>query len=187
MDAETKLARDWLRARGTTTMGMTDKAIRGLYADMIEKVGPSEAELFFFEHAGFSFDPKTETPDEGRWGCARSLAAAESRLKAGPFYVDHEPDSEPWDADVEWDGPVWVVSLYRVDGSAEPELLGSLGGVGCEDGDPYLRVVAAQLADEYLPADVNAFDVVESMGPEAYPNQRFADGVCAAWNANQKI
>ena len=107
---------------------------------------------FFREHAGFGYNPATETPEQGRERCARELADAEARLKAGPYYVDHEPDDVPWDGDVPWAGPVWIVRLWSVAGTGEPELIGSLGSVACDDGDPYLRVVAAQLAAEHLPA-----------------------------------
>ena len=32
---------------------------------------------FFFTHAGYSYDPKTETPEQGRAKCAQRLAEAE--------------------------------------------------------------------------------------------------------------
>jgi hypothetical protein len=110
-----------------------------------------EALRFFMDHAGYSYDPATETPFQGRWRTAKALTDAERRLKAGPFYVTTEPDDMPWDADVPWDGPVLVVTLWSVDGSDTPTMLGSLSGIGAYEGDPYLRVVAAELADEYLP------------------------------------
>ena len=34
-------------------------------------------QLFFYENAGYSYDPKTETPEQGRIRCARDLADAE--------------------------------------------------------------------------------------------------------------
>lgn len=110
----------------------------------------TEAERFFYEHAGWSWDPATETEEEGRLRCARELAAAEARLKAGPFYVGWVPDDVPWDGDVPYDGPLWIVQLWSVADSAGPELLGAIGSVAEEDGGPYLRVVAAELADQYI-------------------------------------
>jgi hypothetical protein len=104
------------------------------------------AERFFYEHAGYSHDPRTETAEQGRVSTARALAAAEARLKAGPYLVDHEPSPEPW----EGNGPSWRVRLFV--GSDELLLLGSVGAVECEENDPHMRVVAAELALEYLPA-----------------------------------
>lgn len=108
----------------------------------------NEAERFFYEHGNYSWKPKlVESEEEGKVRCARSLAAAERRLVAGPFYVTTDEDSDPWDGEVEWGGPVWVVSLWSVEGTSDRgNLVGSVGGVGCEAGDPYLRVIAAQLA-----------------------------------------
>lgn len=111
---------------------------------------PTEAEQFFYDNAGWSYDPATESEEEGRWRCARVLAEAEARLKAGPYFVDHEPDDLPWDGDVPYDGPLWIVTLYSVAGNLDGEILGSLSSVACEADDPYMRVVAAELASEWL-------------------------------------
>lgn len=113
----------------------------------------TETEQFFYDHAGTSYNPTIETQEEGRIRGARDLAAAEARVKAGPYYVDHSPDDEPWDGDVPYDGPLWNVDLYSVSDTDSPTLLGSLGSVACEEGDPYMRVVAAELALEHLPKD----------------------------------
>lgn len=111
----------------------------------------NEAEQFFYDHAGYSHDPKRETEEEGRVRCAVGLAAAEVRLKDGPYFIDMQPDPNGWDADVPYDGPVWVVTLYGVAGSLNSEHLGSLGGVAATGwSDPYVRVVAAELASEYI-------------------------------------
>lgn len=111
----------------------------------------NEAEQFFYDNAGYSYDPKTETKVEGRRRCAAALAAAERRLKDGPFFIDYEPDNEPWDGDVPYDGPIWYVGLYSVEGATDSRLLGGMGMVACEEGDPYMRVVAAELALEWIP------------------------------------
>lgn len=108
-------------------------------------------EQFFYDHAGWSYDPKTETERQGRERGAKSLAAAEKRLKDGPYYFTTEPDDVPWDGDLPYDGPLWIVSLWSVRGTASGELIGSIGSVACESGDPYMRVVRAELASEYIP------------------------------------
>lgn len=109
----------------------------------------SETEQFFYENAGFSYRPD-ETPEQGRARCARVLAMAEKKLIIGPYFVSHEPDDQPWDGDVPYDGPLWIVSLWNVADTTEPVRLASLSGVACEESDPYMRVVAAELAAEHL-------------------------------------
>lgn len=117
--------------------------------------GLTDHEYFFYLHAGYSYDPKTETAEEGRVRCARDLAAAETRLKDGPYFTTVEDDDLPWDGDEPYDGPIYVVTLYRYAAyHGDDEIIGSLGGVDCESvDDPYIRVVAAELALEHIPAD----------------------------------
>ena len=114
----------------------------------------SEAERFFYEHAPISYNPETETEESGRIRVARALAAAEERLKAGPYFVDVEPDTGPYEGDNGYDGPLWVVSLYSVEGATDAtdsRLIESLWNVACEtESDPYIRVVAAELADSSI-------------------------------------
>lgn len=117
-------------------------------------VSLTPAERFFYDNAGYAYDPANQTEEQGHIETARGLAHAESRFRNGPYYADVVPDDIPYDGDAPYDGPVWVVTLYRYSDGQEPdELLGSLGGVACEsDSDPYIRVVTAELAGEYLPA-----------------------------------
>lgn len=115
-----------------------------------EPVAPlSEREQFFYDHGGYSFKPGEETREQGRRRCARELAAAEQRLNDGPFFVAVERDPEPMEG--KSDEPQWIVGLFTVAGVSEPMCLGSLGAVDCPADDPYLRVVAADLADELIP------------------------------------
>lgn len=110
-----------------------------------------EAVSFFFQYGGLAYDPKTETAEEGRERHARETAAAEQRLKDGPYFIDVTPDDQPWDGDVAYDGPLWVVTLFSVEGVTDnPTIIGSVGSVACERDDTYMRVVAAELAREYL-------------------------------------
>jgi hypothetical protein len=113
--------------------------------------GPlTEAEAFFYEHAGWSYHPVTETPEEGRICCARELAEAERRLAEAPdieVVWDDDVYGEPSDG---YNGPVFVCTLYRVDDCHGRDVLASLCGIECEDGAPYMRVIEAELMDEYL-------------------------------------
>lgn len=109
------------------------------------------AERFMWEHAGWSYDPKRETSEEGRVRCARELAAAEQALKdAGweyevvndPFeYPGNAPrDVGPWSGIVLRDGGVlrYEFALWGID---TPSAEGDYG-----------RTVAAGLALEAMAA-----------------------------------
>lgn len=100
---------------------------------------------FFYEHAGYC-RMRTESEHEARERTARLLAAAEAALKSGPYFIGVSPDSEPWDGDTPWDGPVWTMTLYGVADGCEPVVIDSVSGIACESGDPHLRVLAAELA-----------------------------------------
>lgn len=108
------------------------------------KIVLSDAEQFFYDYAGYSHR-QDEPAYSGRARNAILLADAEAALKRSPdarAYWDRDP--EPWDGDVEWDGPVWACAILRDNG----ESLASLGGIACNDDDPYMRVVEAELASE---------------------------------------
>ncbi len=113
----------------------------------------NETEQFFYEYGGWADPP-------GREQCARDLAAAEARMRSGLFLVGIRDSQIPWDGDMPYDGPLYDVSLYRIDDAAhweEGELIASLGCCCAEsEEDPYLRVVAAELALEAIPVEVAA-------------------------------
>ena len=95
------------------------------------------AEQFFFDNAGYSYDPKVETPEQGRTRCAQRLAAAEEEADRCGWWVE-------WTDDGEEDGR-WCRPL-RDNNSA---ILNSLGGIDVCAG-PHARVVAAELAADDL-------------------------------------
>lgn len=47
---------------------------------------------WFFKHAGYSYDPKTETPNQGRWRCARKAVRCEREYYARDWTFTMEPD-----------------------------------------------------------------------------------------------
>ena len=50
--------------------------------------GMTQAEQFFYDNAGYSYDPKTETQENGRLRCAQAMAEAEAYVqKHGLEYV----------------------------------------------------------------------------------------------------
>jgi hypothetical protein len=107
----------------------------------------NETDQFFWDHAGWSYDPAAETSDHGKAFCAMSLASAERRLaRADDCEVTWEDDPHPWDGDTEWNGPVYVAVLRKGD-----DVIGVLGGIAMESlDDPYRRVIEAELALEYF-------------------------------------
>lgn len=137
--------------------------------------GLSEDERFFYDHAGYGYNPATETPEEGRKRCAMILRGAEREAQRRGWHVDWEVDEDPiLDDDVEREEPYdqYIAILRDEDGY----VLASLGSIDLGPGHclgydarphsfeggplvgeplrtvypPYVRVVEAELADEAL-------------------------------------
>lgn len=117
-----------------------------------------DAVAFFYEHAGYSYDPETETPEQGRQRSAELLAAAERDAVKRGYEIVWAVDDDPiWDDDVQretTDYDQYVCSVYDADGV----VLASLGSVDFGPGvtpesAPYGRVVAAEVALEAMHAD----------------------------------
>ena len=114
----------------------------------------NQTEQFFYDNAGYSYDPKTETKEKGRRRTAAFLAQAESKATEQGFsfqwrvdpYMDSSEfsdDPEPW--------ALWECLIHAPDGS----ILTGIGGIDFgRDGEPwgdnYRRVVEAELALESL-------------------------------------
>lgn len=123
----------------------------------------SEAAQFFYEHAGFSYDPKTETPEQGRARCAQHLAEAENLFLAAVRVADvgcaWEDDPQGFDdyradkkagrlADgIKKPKTIEIAFIWHRDEDGGETLLASLGGVW-DAGTDYRRVVRAELALE---------------------------------------
>src|SRR5262245_58257864 len=98
---------------------------------------------FFFRNAGYSYNPKNETRIQGRWRCARDLAAAEQHAARMGWTATWEWDAMEWDGE----GPAPHEVLGCVLKNADGEILASLWGIGDPSRD-YRRVVEAELAAE---------------------------------------
>lgn len=114
----------------------------------------NQAVAFFLENAGYSYDPKTETPLQGHKRGAKVLAKAEREAhQRGFFYrwsVDTSTDSSEFDdAPEPW--ALWQCAMYNEDGRIVNSLHAIDFGRGGEPwGDNYRRVVEAELAIDGL-------------------------------------
>lgn len=122
---------------------------------------------FFFEHAGYSYDPKTQTADDGRAECAEALAEAESVLleamrcaDVGCQWENDDPEllgyrkRNPWTPNEEMDGTDFrrsceQVCIWHRNEDGRCTYLASLGGI-TDATQAYRRVVRAELALEAL-------------------------------------
>lgn len=105
---------------------------------------------FFYQNAGYSWDPKTESREQGRRRCAKQYAEAEKRATELGFsfewQVDPDIDSSEWSDDPEpW--ATWLCIMRDDTGTVR----NSCGGVdfgrdGAPWGSPYRRVMEAELA-----------------------------------------
>lgn len=116
-------------------------------------------EQFFYDNAGYSYDPTTETPEQGRERGAVLIASAEcwARETAYSFNwgIDPDGDSSDWIDDDEDGGKnrepwrVWECFMYDEKGNIAQSLHGiDFGRYGKPWGDVYKRVVEAELALE---------------------------------------
>ena len=111
---------------------------------------------FFFENAGYSYDPKRETPQQGKLRCARQLAAAERWLSEQPGHeIEWAVDDHPDRSGIDHDGPLYgcIVTLASEE---QASLWGIDLGPEGDLSDPYARVVVAELASELMPQNVRS-------------------------------
>lgn len=121
---------------------------------MVNPFTVGSAEHFFWEAAGYSYNPDVQSAQEGRADCARLLANAERQASAAGV-------SFRWEESDETDGSfrrtrvpyrLWDCRAYDMHG----KVVGFLGA--CDFGpppaspwsDPYRRVVEAEVAAEVV-------------------------------------
>jgi hypothetical protein len=114
-----------------------------------------QAIKFFAKHAGFSFDPKTQTAKQGKAKCARSLARGERVAAKLGYTFEWEFDQDGCiGCDCGSDmcacsngEPHEVLSCIARD--ADGKFIGSMGSI-CKPSREYRRVIEAALASEGL-------------------------------------
>lgn len=118
------------------------------------------SEKFFFEWAGWGYNPATETPQKGREDGAYKLAAAEGHASQQGWSFEWSVDPDVDSSSFSKKRPRWALwqCLCRNE-NGEP--LSSLGGVDFGPdkepwGDPYRRVVQAELALEGMSREMPA-------------------------------
>jgi len=112
---------------------------------------------FFLAHAGYSYGP-TERPIDGRRRCARDLAAAERLACDAGLTFEWRDDDQPFECGC--DDPTcashephraYGCVLRDADGRVQDSLWGISFGPDVDPwGQPYARVVQAELASEYF-------------------------------------
>lgn len=106
--------------------------------------GLTPDQRFFFETAGFSYDPKTETPEQGRTRCAIQLADAEATYLQAHKVSTVECE---WHDDEECDTCERAAITVHDERSGKRIPLSALGGIVDAD-DNCRRVARAELALE---------------------------------------
>jgi hypothetical protein len=121
----------------------------------------TEQEMFFYVHAGYSYKPGAETPDEGHERSARQYALAETwahaqgleyRWQDDWMVQDHVAEYDCYD---EGEGPETCESCLLVDPRRPGKVLASLGCID-DATSAYRRVVQAELALEIMPEPMPA-------------------------------
>jgi hypothetical protein len=109
-------------------------------------------QFFFFQHAGYSYNPKTETAEQGRLRCAVELAKSEEYARNLGWEFEWEWDSDPdlsWMSDEEREQDHEVLCCRIPDPENTRYSLASLCGI-TDANSKYRRVIEAELASEAI-------------------------------------
>lgn len=104
---------------------------------------------FFYDHAGYSHDPKCETPNQARRRRAQELAQAEARkerlVRKGSIRIEWSLDADPYETDDEKPDEVLECRIYeKCRQCRQWRCVSSLGGIG-DPSPEYRRVIEAEL------------------------------------------
>jgi hypothetical protein len=132
------------------TLTKATKAGRSKEAKARKQLTPDQ--FFFYQNAGYSHDPKAETPEQGRLRCARELAEAEAVAQRLEYAFEWEFDQDAdlsWMSDEEREQEHEVLCCRIVDPENTRHSLASLCGITDADRN-YRRVIEAELAAEAI-------------------------------------
>lgn len=101
-------------------------------------------EQFFYENAGYAYNPASETPEDGRTRGAKALADAERAALENGWYCTWGFGEYQYD-DAGEATATYYCNLHDADGT----ILASCGGIDTDNG-PYARIIAAELALEAI-------------------------------------
>jgi hypothetical protein len=139
-------------------MNTPKKSGRTKRAKAVKQLTP--AELFFYDHAGYSYG-KDEKPEDGRIRCAKDLAESESIAARLQWSYEWEWDNDiddSWMDEEERAKPHEWLCVRMMDGN---KVLQALGGIVDPDND-YRRVVEAELASEELAERAKAREAIRA-------------------------
>ena len=112
----------------------------------------SAHQFFFYQNAGYSYDAKTETAEQGRIRCAKDLAEAETVAQRLCYVFEWGFDECPdlsWMSDEEREQEHEVLCCRIVDPENPRYSLASLCGITDPD-SRYRRLIEAELAAEAI-------------------------------------
>lgn len=131
-------------------MKLTQDTTPALVAGTLYDTGILVATAFFYLNAGWSYDPQTESSEDGRTRCAQSLALAEFQALSRGWSFQWELDgmtNREWTDEGE-ETATWQCTARDENGEVRGALCGIDFASGEPWGDPYRRVVEAELALE---------------------------------------
>jgi hypothetical protein len=103
---------------------------------------------FFYRHAGYGYDPKKETQEQGRRRGAKALANALAKAHAEGYTFEWVEDAEGDRSGIEHDGSIYGCVMHSPSGKDVASLWAIDLGDRDPYSDPYARVVEAELATE---------------------------------------
>lgn len=145
-------------ADGSVTVAVESDRLTSLQSVAVGIDVPADpaAVAFFHDHAGWSYNPATETPEEGRQRCAERLAAAEAWAKAAGVSFGWEDDWDVGSHVEEYDAYDQEPSTCEIcTVQMQGDVVAALGCIDDADAN-YRRVVEAELAYEAMPAPVSS-------------------------------
>lgn len=121
---------------------------------MARKKNPRKgAEEFFYGNAGYSYDPKTQTEEEGRRETAKAMADAEQWAWDNNYTFSWSEEEEDWDTFLEESEvdphdvlEILALQMRNKDGTTVQSLGGVMFGHNAEANTRYGRVFEAELA-----------------------------------------